>query len=45
LNELLVAMSTGNHDNSDIMTDYFDVGWYSNINIGQYHKPYVQVSA
>jgi len=45
LNELLAAMSTGNHDRSDIMTDYFDVGWYSNINIGQYHKPYVQVSA
>lgn len=30
-----------NHDNSDAMTDYFDVGWYIHINIGQYNKPYV----
>ena len=34
------AMNCGNHDNSDIMTDYFDVGWYTNINIGQLDKPY-----
>lgn len=29
-----------NHDNSDSMTDYFDVGWYININIGKWDKPY-----
>ena len=33
-------LMTGNHDNTDLMTDYFDVGWYVNINIGQYDKPY-----
>lgn len=41
LTELVKAMSEGNHDNSDIMTDYFDVGWYININVGQWNKPYV----
>lgn len=29
-----------NHDNNDYMTDYFDVGWYININIGQWDKPF-----
>ncbi len=32
--------SVANHDNSDIMTDYFDVGWYIDINVGKYDKPY-----
>ncbi len=31
IRELLNAMNEGNHDNSDIMTDYFDVGHYSQI--------------
>lgn len=34
------ALSIGNHDNSDAQSDYFDVGWYVNINIGQWNKPY-----
>ena len=29
-----------NHNNSDIQTDYFDIGWYTYINIGQWDKPY-----
>lgn len=41
LQELKAAMMNGNHDNSDIQSDYFDVGWYVNINIGQWNKPYV----
>ena len=40
---LLERMNRGNHDNSDIMTDYFDVGWYVDVNIGDWDKPY-QVS-
>lgn len=39
--ELKAAMNVGNHDNSDIQSDYFDVGWYVNINIGGLNKPYV----
>jgi hypothetical protein len=41
LKELKAAMMVGNHDNSDIMTDYFDVGWYIDINVGKWNKPYV----
>lgn len=29
-----------NFDRSDLMSDYFDVGWYVDINIGKYGKPY-----
>ena len=39
--ELKAAMMSGNHDNSDIMTDYFDVGWYIDINVGNWNKPYI----
>ncbi|MEP3245088.1 MAG: hypothetical protein ABJN40_13080 [Sneathiella sp.] len=42
LAKLKAAMSIGNHNNSDISTDYFDVGWYININIGTWDKPYIQ---
>jgi hypothetical protein len=30
----------GNYNNSDIMTDYFDVGWYIEINVGKWNKEY-----
>jgi hypothetical protein len=33
-------MNGGNHDNSDVQTDYFDVGWYVDVNIGSWDKPY-----
>lgn len=41
LNEVFVAMNAGNHDRSDVQTDYFDVGWYSEIKIGTWDKPYI----
>lgn len=44
LSELVAAMSNGNHDNSDVMTDYFDVGWYLSIYVGQWDKPYVYLN-
>jgi hypothetical protein len=40
LNELRDAMMAGNHDNSDVMTEYYDVGWYVSINFGRWNKPY-----
>lgn len=40
LTELQAAMSVGNHNNSDIQSDYHDVGWYMDINIGRWNKPY-----
>jgi hypothetical protein len=39
--DLIKLMNRGNHDNSDIMTDYFDVGWYVDVNVGSWNKPYV----
>ena len=41
LTELAQAMMFGNHDRSDSMTDYFDVGWYIDLSIGEWNKPYV----
>ena len=43
--ELQKAMMIGNHNNSDIQTDYFDVGWYIDIVIGDWDKPYEKVAA
>ena len=40
LTEIFAVMNKGNHDNSDIQTDYFDVGWYTDISIGKWNQPY-----
>lgn len=37
------ALNAGNHDKSDIQSDYFDVGWYVDINIGRYDDPFIHV--
>lgn len=41
LEKLRAALYTGNHDRSDIQTDYFDVGWYVSISFGHWNKPVV----
>jgi hypothetical protein len=41
IEEILRIANQGNHDRSDIMTDYFDVGWYVDLSIGRWDKPYV----
>ena len=38
--ELKQAMNVGNHNRSDTQSDYFDVGWYIDICVGQWDKPY-----
>lgn len=43
MKEVFVAMNEGNHDRSDIQSDYFDVGWYSDVNIGKWNAPYILV--
>ncbi len=40
LKEIFTAMNVGNHNNSDIQSDYFDVGWYVDVNVGSWDKPY-----
>lgn len=34
------AIDSLNHDNSDIMTDYFDVGYYTDLRFGEWDKPF-----
>lgn len=34
------ALNTDNHDNSESMTDYFDVGHYIDIRFGKWDKPF-----
>jgi hypothetical protein len=40
LQQLIVAMNDGNWDKSDVQSDYFNVGWYIDVNIGKWNKPY-----
>lgn len=40
LDAVFAVASQGNHNRSDLMTDYHDVGWYIDVNVGQYKKPY-----
>ena len=44
LTEIFAEMNKGNHDRSDIQSDYFDVGWYVDVNVGNWNKPYEQVA-
>ena len=39
--EIVDALNTDNHNRSDIMTDYYDVGHYINIRIGDWDKAFV----
>jgi len=41
LMQITKICNAGNHNNSDPMTDYFDVGWYFNLSIGKWDKPFV----
>lgn len=41
LTDALTALNVGNHDRSDISTDYFDVGWYVDVRVGTGDRPYV----
>lgn len=40
LKRIIDIANEGNYDNSDIMTDYFDVGWYFDLSIGKWDKPF-----
>jgi hypothetical protein len=45
LEELLAAMNQGNWDRSDIQSDYWDRGWYCNINVGRWNNAYIYQNA
>lgn len=36
------ALNIDNHDRSDVMTDYFDVGHYVELNLGRWDKPFAK---
>ena len=40
LAELINAMNQGNYDNSQIEYDYFDRGWYVDVEVGRWNQPY-----
>ena len=43
MTEVFAALNEGNHNRSDIQSDYFDVGWYVDVNIGKWNQPYALV--
>lgn len=40
LKEIKAICNEGNHDNSDIQSDYFDVGWYFSLSVGDWGRPF-----
>ena len=44
LNKIADALNTDNYNNSDIMTDYFDVGHYIELRFGEWDKPFVNTT-
>lgn len=42
---VFAALNDGNHDRSDPMTDYFDVGWYVDVTLGKWNKPFAYTGA
>ena len=38
--EVMPLMNVGNFDKSDIQSDYFHCGWYVEVNIGKWDRPY-----
>lgn len=45
LKDIIAIANSGNYNNSDTMTDYYNVGFYLDINIGKYGKPYIKLAA
>jgi hypothetical protein len=43
MEKVKAAMNVGNHNNSDISSDYFDVGWYIDIIIGKSGDPFLDI--
>lgn len=39
--KIVIVLNLNNHDRSDVMTDYFDIGHYVSIRIGKWNKPFI----
>ncbi len=44
LNRIYEIANAGNYDNSDSQIDHFDIGFYVNISIGDWERPFVNTS-
>ncbi len=44
LKDITKIVNEGNFDKSDLMTDYHHVGWYFDLQIGKYDKPFKHIS-
>ena len=42
LKDFIAIVDEGNHDNSDVYTDYFDVGFYTHMSFGRWDRPYLK---
>ncbi len=42
--QIFDALNIDNHDNSDLQTDYFDVGHYVDVKIGRWDKPFQAIT-
>lgn len=40
IGRIMACLNDGNHDRSDLQSDYFDVGWYVDLQIGKWDKPF-----
>jgi Large polyvalent protein associated domain 29 len=45
IKQICAIANAGNHDNSDPMVDYFDVGWYFYLHLGTAATPFKCLSA
>lgn len=45
IEKIIEVMNIKNHDRSDTQTDYFDVGYYVNFNIGRWNKYFAAIAA
>lgn len=43
LQKITTICNVNNYDKSDSQSDYFDVGFYYSLSIGQWDKPYTQI--
>lgn len=44
LEKIVNAMNGQNYNNSDVMTDYFDVGYYTELRFGKWDKEFVNTN-
>jgi hypothetical protein len=41
ITKIIDTLNTDNYDNSDVMTDYFNVGHYTDLDLGKWNKGFI----